>query len=763
MSATVERTHALRLAIGPVQGFIAPGRRTRDLWAGSFLLSLLSGTAMKAVIVGDGRIDLPVVMDGDGRIFEETLRAVQIGAEPGKSIDGSPRGPIVGTLVNHFRAEVPETFDAIECKDAIKDRFSSLAAAVFKEFIQPALDLLVRHEDPDLRGAYTAMRERVEDRWRRQTTGEYFEILWVKGPLGTEWAEECRWLGRRKTWRAHLPLADDPREDGAPDRCPVYPEFAELGGFVRARPRERFLQDEFWKAVRYAVAMRMYGLSSERPWPPSGEDRLATFISTLEIREGERLSGFALVKRLFPLLSEEGLIKGIGWIPTLPKFTARDSIGEPNTTITPEECRLSLRNWASTAFVSAIPWIVTVYKQHQPAAQAYSTTQWSNLDLKKIWQSERPQHHKIKDIDELEKEPQDGMQKVPLFAVLDGTLHFPRGLEWRRLVERDYHPDRSEDEIRRRKAIEKAKNKATELQEVFKTLKDSLKGELENAEPSPFYAFLEMDGDHMGRAFSRSHEAALQASKSLLNFGQRARWEIWNRNGFVIYAGADEVLAMLPIEEALPCAAAIRRGWDSTFATAPSSAPGKALDCTLSASILFADYQVPLREVKEEAHRTLGGIAKNANGRDSFYLQVRKSGGKAAEWVTAWNGSAGGNAADAIADFAAAQVREGDIASRLPYMIAQRFAPLLQLGTFLPSDMEKLLEKELSDSGKGGDQESRVLARRVLALIQGVSSIPNAAPRGPGALLVARFLAQNMLKAYLSQRAAARSSGESTP
>ena len=36
-------------SIGPVQGFLAQARRTRDFWAGSFLLSWLSGVAMLAV------------------------------------------------------------------------------------------------------------------------------------------------------------------------------------------------------------------------------------------------------------------------------------------------------------------------------------------------------------------------------------------------------------------------------------------------------------------------------------------------------------------------------------------------------------------------------------------------------------------------------------------------------------------------------------------------------------------------------------------
>ena len=42
--------------LGPVQGFVAQARRTRDFWAGSFLLSWLSGVAMAAVRRQQGQI-----------------------------------------------------------------------------------------------------------------------------------------------------------------------------------------------------------------------------------------------------------------------------------------------------------------------------------------------------------------------------------------------------------------------------------------------------------------------------------------------------------------------------------------------------------------------------------------------------------------------------------------------------------------------------------------------------------------------------------
>ena len=46
--------------MGPVQEFVAQARRTRDFWAGSFLLSWLSAVAMREVRHQGGTIVFPL-------------------------------------------------------------------------------------------------------------------------------------------------------------------------------------------------------------------------------------------------------------------------------------------------------------------------------------------------------------------------------------------------------------------------------------------------------------------------------------------------------------------------------------------------------------------------------------------------------------------------------------------------------------------------------------------------------------------------------
>ena len=54
-------THVLIMSVGPVQEFIAGGRKCRDLWFGSWLLSEVAVAAAKAIQAqaGDGALVFP--------------------------------------------------------------------------------------------------------------------------------------------------------------------------------------------------------------------------------------------------------------------------------------------------------------------------------------------------------------------------------------------------------------------------------------------------------------------------------------------------------------------------------------------------------------------------------------------------------------------------------------------------------------------------------------------------------------------------------
>ena len=84
-------TMRLDISIGPVQGFVAQSRRTRDLWGSSYLLSFLAAHAMHGAQQAGGRITRPVV--GKDPLYLWVSGAREGGAPP------------MGTLPNHFVLE----------------------------------------------------------------------------------------------------------------------------------------------------------------------------------------------------------------------------------------------------------------------------------------------------------------------------------------------------------------------------------------------------------------------------------------------------------------------------------------------------------------------------------------------------------------------------------------------------------------------------------------------------------------------------------
>lgn len=252
----------LHFSLGPVQGFVAQARRTRDLWAGSFLLSWLTANAIAAVIEAGGRVCFPVVDDDP---LVKAVLAKRAGRTPGDT-------PEIGTVPNRFKAEVGEQFDPQACVDAINLAWTRLCNAVWKDFVADVAPS-GRREPSD--GAESLTR-RI---WSRQVAG-FWEFQWVMGPPdGTDSA----WLDQRKNWRSHLP----PTEAG--DHCTLMGSFQELSGFERHSRAGRQRQDEFW-----ADMQRRAG--------------------NLNLRTGERLCALALIKRLFPCLGHE-LVEVMGWIP----------------------------------------------------------------------------------------------------------------------------------------------------------------------------------------------------------------------------------------------------------------------------------------------------------------------------------------------------------------------------------------------------------------------------------------------------------------
>ena len=300
----------LHFSLGPVQGFVAQARRTRDLWAGSFILSWLSGCAMRAVLDGDGEILLPQVRDRAGAFVDPMLAGLY-----GHSVPGHER-PKIGTLPNRFMARVPAAFDAGDAQAAVTAAWGRLAEAVWQRFIKHA----------GLEAGDESLARAV---WERQIP-HFWEVQWVRGADPGD-RSDLTWLDLRKNWRSHWPTA---AEGG--DHCTVMGDWQELSG--RLRSQAGMAQDRFWQQLRTQTDSRRIPLGR------------------LELRDDERLCAIALVKRLFPKLPRGDLKDIIGWVPTGLEDVDDDLIGSAS--------------WPSTAYMAAVPWLRWIARGDDAARRA---------------------------------------------------------------------------------------------------------------------------------------------------------------------------------------------------------------------------------------------------------------------------------------------------------------------------------------------------------------------------------------------------------
>ena len=236
-------TTRLDISIGPVQGFVAQSRRTRDLWGSSYLLAFLSAHAMHGAATAGGKLVQPVV-DGD------PLYGWVAGSR-----SGDP--PRFGTVPNHFAVEVGG--DAENAARPVAEAAGRSLRLAWKRVCDAVWQRFVA--DASAAGRDTAAI------WGRQV-GSFWDVVWTAGP-------PCGGLlARRKHWRSHRP----PEEPG--DKCTVMHDLQELSGYVRAHDRAE--QDDFWC-------------------------RMKCRLGELDLRDDERLCAVALVKRLFPKVGSEAL------------------------------------------------------------------------------------------------------------------------------------------------------------------------------------------------------------------------------------------------------------------------------------------------------------------------------------------------------------------------------------------------------------------------------------------------------------------------
>lgn len=250
-------TRTLEFSFAPIQGFVNQARRTRDFWAGSYLISYLAAQAMVSVerTNVNNRIVFPAI-DNDFLI-----KAVREGKLPPD--DKSDLATRIGSIPNRFTAVCEDPVVAGQAgSKALQKAWKRIAEGVREGLVWAIPEL----ENKSVQAAWI---KQIETLW---------EVYWV---AGTDHVA----LDERKNWRHFLA-----REEQG-DMCSVCGERAIVAseGLSRREVRKR------WRDITSRLNNR---------WPYALDD------------EGiERLCAVCLVKRVFPYLAEDLL----GW-PVILNF-----------------------------------------------------------------------------------------------------------------------------------------------------------------------------------------------------------------------------------------------------------------------------------------------------------------------------------------------------------------------------------------------------------------------------------------------------------
>lgn len=529
-----------QFTLGPVQGFVSQARRTRDFWAGSFLLSWLASVAMEAIKAQGGEITFPVP-------DEAYLRALR------GELDVNESTPQQGCIPNRFSAttaKVPTDFQPEWVISAVQKAWTTLAHVVWVNDLEQVAQTR-RSQWPEVKAI-----------WDRQVSG-FWEMSWVMSE-----EDQPNLLDRRKNWRNQM-LPDEPGH-----KCMMMDGWQELSGVTQTSVAS---VQKFWETVR-----------------GNGASGMQT-----DMRTGEQLCAMAFIKRRFARYFHEVEL-------SLPGFETKSIGGWRVPFAVP-----------SVSFIAAAPWVAKLVEHGSVQAwqefnEAASRVGEKN-ELAHVGQA-RQQNNQVADIEiacvaaavQARLRANDGF--VPHWAGLDGQIYHRTQLQNVRIF--DASPG--------------------EVAQVTTALGALSRSARVSSEPSPYYAILLMDGDQLGKHMG-SPELRPKISSALNAFTGGVAERVREHDGFLVYAGGDDVLALLPMAQALPAAARLQAFYKECFAKHCA-----AVQSTLSGAIEYAHIRTPLTQVLGDAHQLLDDVAKEDTGRNAIACRVWKPSGVAATWAMPW-------------------------------------------------------------------------------------------------------------------------------
>lgn len=661
--ATGSRPALLTLSIGPVQDFIAAARSTSDLWAGSHFLSTLAWQAMKEVATAYGPDAIlfpqlravPVV---DLWLIEEGVRGALFEKADWNDTNTDYNPLFVAALPNKFVAIVPEG-EAASLAHQIREHLRRWVQDEARAMLDRLLKEKEIGEQPRGQHCYRQLEEQLRD---------FPEVHWAIVP----------WLNAGQA-QSHLqtfcPIDEQPPfftsqawtilknpiepEQGwrfwEPNDGMLYPAVHELGertlaSAKSARPFSQLIQHGYRDSLtgEYEWLTLDQRQLTERS-PRKRTDTLWAKVSIAKpswAKKGEHLSAFGLIKRLWPE-------RFIDWIKN--SRWSNDLARKPD-----------LSRYVISTHVMALA----------PSLERLMT--------------DGPAHLRIDDPTEREKarrayaqleEQTRSFERPPL----------PRRLMRKELRERDWW----EVATRLPTLIEQERERVEDEQEEASIAR--VMNQIETAIGQPaerYYSLLLMDGDRLGAwlsgksalTYEQVFHSKVAAGLRSYNHPDLQRYLVASRptsparhmaissalNGFaldlvryvveeeslgkVLYAGGDDVMAMVCVRDLLNAMALLRLAYSGGV---PDEQPMPSIStadmklkrgfvqlrnrlyqamgtkATASCGAVIAHHQAPLAMVLREL-RAAEQRAKKEGGRDAFSITVMKRSGGVLTLTAKW-------------------------------------------------------------------------------------------------------------------------------
>ncbi|MER2531678.1 MAG: type III-B CRISPR-associated protein Cas10/Cmr2 [Candidatus Competibacter sp.] len=661
----------LAMSFGPVQDFIAQARTTSDLWAGSHLLSRLAWEGLKVICaqLGPDAVIFPQLR-GVPQVDLWLLKEMGLPEHYFDSADWLNRQTDANPL---FAAALPNKFVAIVPAALGVELAQKITAAVrawVNEKAEAALTELLKAagvaDAPDL-CAHSQIAVQLEN---------FPEVHWALVPFAPLARETGQGVDVKELEIAQAPfrpvgdkgfldgnawklLNHELKVDGArfyhPNPGVLYPALYELLDRMQAAA----------KTVRPFVQLEQTGyrcsLCGEREWlttdreqltlPPGERQERKTLWAVVAdkksswARKGEHLCAPCALKRLWPTL----FVKEIkSWLnQDIQRYVVSTHTMALATT---------LERWLDQPDRRPLPDMLSsqLVRLHDTAAL--------------------PQRLAIR----LHREDRDAdllARKLPVY--LDGLRDNLGNSDQRERDQAD-------------QALALAEN---DIKTVFGT------------KPEAYYAFIMLDGDKMGAWLSGDEDYSLayqdtwhpQIRQAIAGKFEQADLQSYAKakrpvsparhiaissalnsfalhlapyivetvcKGKLIYAGGDDVLAMVPVDDLLPALALLRLAYSGVFPTGDAAdhawrllgVDDSRLDirkghvllrdrlyrvmgdkATASAGAVIAHHSSPLGAVLRQL-RDAEKQAKNRGGRDAFAIRVLKRSGGMVELVSRWFG-----------------------------------------------------------------------------------------------------------------------------